>query len=73
MQRAEPQSMASRSLGDIAASLPGATAVFRRHKLDFCCGGSQSLEHAARHRDIDPAADRNRTRVAIAGAEYLAG
>ena len=63
MQRAEPQSMASRSLGDIAASLPGATAVFRRHKLDFCCGGSQSLEHAARHRH------RNRTRVAIAGAE----
>ena len=56
MQRAEPQSMASRSLGDIAASLPGATAVFRRHKLDFCSGGSQSLEHAARHKDIDPAA-----------------
>ncbi len=56
MSRAEPQSMASRSLGDIAASLPGATAVFRRHKLDFCCGGSQSLEHAARRRDIDPAA-----------------
>ena len=25
MHRAEPQSMASRSLGDIAASLPGAT------------------------------------------------
>jgi regulator of cell morphogenesis and NO signaling len=56
MHRAEPQSMASRSLGDIAASLPGATAVFRRHNLDFCCGGSQSLEYAARHRDIDPAA-----------------
>jgi len=50
------QSVASRSLGDIAASLPGATAVFRRHKLDFCCGGSQSLQDAARHRDIDPAA-----------------
>ena len=47
------QSVASRSLGDIAASLPGATAVFRRHKLDFCCGGSESLEQAARHKEID--------------------
>lgn len=47
------QSVASRSLGDIAASLPGATAVFRRHKLDFCCGGSESLEQAARHKGID--------------------
>jgi regulator of cell morphogenesis and NO signaling len=27
--------LASRSLGETAASLPGATAVFRRHKLDF--------------------------------------
>lgn len=47
------QPVASRSLGDIAASLPGATAVFRRHKLDFCCGGSESLEQAARHKGID--------------------
>ena len=47
------QSVASRSLGDVAASLPGATAVFRRHKLDFCCGGSESLEQAARHKGID--------------------
>jgi regulator of cell morphogenesis and NO signaling len=47
------QSVASRSLGDIAASLPGATAIFRRHKLDFCCGGSESLEQAAGHKGID--------------------
>jgi regulator of cell morphogenesis and NO signaling len=53
MTRCESQSVASRSLGDIAASLPGATAVFRRHKLDFCCGGSESLEQAARHRGLD--------------------
>ncbi len=32
-----------RSLGEIAASLPGATAIFRRHKLDFCCGGKATL------------------------------
>lgn len=52
MRQAEPQSMASRSIGEIAACLPGATAVFRRHKLDFCCGGAESLEQAAQHKGI---------------------
>ncbi|MGO9004699.1 MAG: DUF542 domain-containing protein [Beijerinckiaceae bacterium] len=37
MSRAEPQSLALRSLGNIAASLPGSTDIFGRHKLDFCC------------------------------------
>jgi regulator of cell morphogenesis and NO signaling len=55
MSIAEPQSLALRSLGDIAASLPGSTAIFRRHKLDFCCGGSESLERAARKNGLDPA------------------
>jgi len=54
MSRAE-QSSAVRSLGDIAAGLPGSTAIFRRHKLDFCCGGSESLEKAARQKGLDPA------------------
>ena len=52
MTQAEAQSLVSRSLGEIAASLPGATVVFRRHKLDFCCGGSESLEQAATHKGI---------------------
>lgn len=55
MSLAEPQSLALRSLGEIAANLPGSTAVFRRHKLDFCCGGSESLERAARKKGLDPA------------------
>jgi len=55
MTQAETQSIASRSLGEIAASLPGATAVFRRHKLDFCCCGAESLGQAARHKGIDVA------------------
>jgi regulator of cell morphogenesis and NO signaling len=36
-----------RPLGDIARELPGAAAVFRRHGLDYCCGGSQTLAEAA--------------------------
>lgn len=43
---------ASRTVADIAASLPGATAVFRRHKLDFCCGGGARLEEAAAGKGI---------------------
>jgi regulator of cell morphogenesis and NO signaling len=41
-----------RTLGDIAATLPGATAVFRSHKLDFCCGGGISLKDAADKRGL---------------------
>lgn len=41
-----------RSLADIAATLPGATAVFRRHKLDFCCGGHVRLAQAAAQRGL---------------------
>jgi regulator of cell morphogenesis and NO signaling len=45
---------ADRSMGDIALQLPGATAVFRRHKLDYCCGGADRLGDAARNAGIDP-------------------
>jgi regulator of cell morphogenesis and NO signaling len=37
---------ASQTLGTLAVQIPGATAVFRRLKLDFCCGGQQSLDQA---------------------------
>ncbi len=43
-------SFADRTIGEIAATLPGATAIFRRHKLDFCCGGGVSLAEAATKR-----------------------
>lgn len=43
-----------RSVGEIAATLAGATAVFRRYKIDFCCSGNVPLEVAARARGVDP-------------------
>ena len=50
-----PDGYAARTLSEIAAALPGATAVFRRRKLDFCCGGAVPLAAAAaaRHVDLD--------------------
>jgi regulator of cell morphogenesis and NO signaling len=44
---------ASRTLADIAATLPGSTGVFRRHKLDFCCGGRVRLAQAAADRGLE--------------------
>ncbi len=49
---------ASETGGEIASALAGATAVFRKHKIDFSCGGSVSLDEAARKRGVDPAVVR---------------
>ena len=53
----------STTVGEIAARLAGATAVFRRHKIDFCCGGNVPLDEAASKRGVDPAI----VRAALAG------
>lgn len=55
-QPLDKSSLADQTVGAIAASLPGATAVFRRNKLDFCCGGDQLLADAARQKGVDLAA-----------------
>ena len=43
----------SQAIGQIAVQRPGATAVFRRLKLDFCCGGHVSLDQAASDKGLD--------------------
>lgn len=47
---------AEQAIGQIAVELPGATAVFRRLKLDFCCGGQAPLAEACAAKGLDPAA-----------------
>ena len=44
---------AEQAIGQIAVELPGSTAVFRRLKLDFCCGGQISLREAAAQKSLD--------------------
>ena len=44
---------AEQSIGEMAIQLPGASAIFRRHKLDFCCGGQHSLRAAASAKGLD--------------------
>jgi regulator of cell morphogenesis and NO signaling len=41
---------ADRTVAEIATQLPGATAVFRAHKIDYCCGGARPLAAAAADR-----------------------
>lgn len=40
------------TVAEIAARQPGATAVFRKHKIDFCCGGGVPLAEAAASRGV---------------------
>lgn len=48
------QNLWERTVGDIAATLPGATGVFRKFKIDFCCNGDLTLDGAAQRRGADP-------------------
>lgn len=44
---------AEQTIGHIAVHVPGATAVFRRLKLDFCCGGQTRLADAVIEKGLD--------------------
>jgi len=48
-----PTTLAERHVGEIAATVPGATAVFRSYRIDFCCHGDVPLAAAARERGLD--------------------
>jgi regulator of cell morphogenesis and NO signaling len=50
---------ADQQIGQIAVQLPGATAVFRRLKLDFCCGGQVPLAQACAEKGLNTAAVLN--------------
>jgi len=51
-QHGQAPRLRDRRLGEVAVALPGATEVFRRFKLDFCCGGDQTLAEAAEARGV---------------------
>ncbi len=57
-----------RTVGDIAARLPGATAVFRKYKIDFCCNGDLTLDSAAQRRGVDPDALKHALEALGSGA-----
>lgn len=52
---AHEAALRDRTVGDIATSLPGATAVLRRFRISFCCNGDLTLAEAAARRGVDTA------------------
>lgn len=44
------------SLAELATRWAGASRVFQRHQLDFCCQGQRSLGEACAQRGLDPRA-----------------
>jgi regulator of cell morphogenesis and NO signaling len=49
-------SMTPTTLAHLAATRPAASRVFRRHRLDFCCGGQRFLTEVCADRALDPEA-----------------
>lgn len=45
--------IARRNVGEIAANVAGATEIFRRYGIDFCCHGDVTLEVAAEAKRLD--------------------
>ncbi|NUU68088.1 iron-sulfur cluster repair protein YtfE [Enterobacteriaceae bacterium BIT-l23] len=41
------------ALGELALTIPRASALFRKYDLDFCCGGKQTLARAAARRELN--------------------
>jgi regulator of cell morphogenesis and NO signaling len=69
MSRTSQTDFASRTLADIASTLPGATSLFREEKLDFCCGGKVSLAEAMAAKQKDPAPLATKLAVLEAAAQ----
>lgn len=42
------------TLAELAVTHPAAARVFRRHRLDFCCGGRRPLDEVCSERQLDP-------------------
>ena len=41
------------SLGELALSIPRASALFRQYDIDYCCGGKQTLARAAQRKELN--------------------
>ncbi|OOF56276.1 iron-sulfur cluster repair di-iron protein [Rodentibacter genomosp. 2] len=46
-------SFAQQTLSELAISIPGATKIFREYDLDFCCGGSATLDVAVQQKNLN--------------------
>ena len=62
-------STANVTLADLAVTRSGATRVFLKHRLDFCCGGQRLLEDVCAEKGLDPSA----ILIEISNEDYTVG
>lgn len=43
----------NQTLADLATTMAGASRVFSRHRIDYCCGGTRTLEEACLEKGLD--------------------
>ena len=61
--------IAERTLRELAVENPGATRVFERLGIDYCCGGNQTLEQACQGRNLSVDEVRDSLQAAQHSAE----
>jgi regulator of cell morphogenesis and NO signaling len=59
---------ASQPVGEIVAHFPGASRLFERHAIDYCCGGRRPLAEACAERGLDAQVLIEELHAAEAGA-----
>lgn len=64
-----PRNRTDTTLAELATMIPAASRVFRRERLDYCCGGNRSLAEACRARGLDAEALLREIETAPAGAD----
>lgn len=66
-------------VGEIVAAFPGASNLFKRHGIDFCCGGGRPLADALREKglaadsvlaELQQAYEQEQTRLGERGADW---
>jgi len=56
-----------KTLGDLVTAFPAAAQVLQRYRLDYCCGGKQSLREACAAGNVDVEAVLRDIEAAMAG------
>lgn len=49
-----PTALIDLPLGNLIACFPGATLIFRQHRVGFCCHADQTLSDVAKRKQLDP-------------------
>ena len=63
----------TQSLGEIVAAVPAAAEIFKKYKIDFCCGGHRPLAEALQEMNLDAKPVLKKLEDAYEQAQKLTG